>query len=69
MMTWLSNAGLVLAWAGASLKIVFVFCAIVMIRICTPRFGLGALGRLAWGSILMYLTFFFSIYLVPLVWL
>ena len=69
MMTWLTNAGLVLAWFGASLKIVFIFCAIVMVRVCTPRFGLGALGRLAWGSIFMYLTVFFLFYLVGLVWL
>ena len=40
-----------------------------MIRICTPRLGLGALGRLAWGSIFMYLLVFYLIYLVALVWL
>ena len=60
--------GLTLAWAVACLKVVFVFCAIVMVRICTPRLGLGALGRLAWGSIFLYLVFFFLIYLSSFVW-
>jgi hypothetical protein len=48
---------------------VFVFSGIVMIRICTPRFGLGALGRLAWGSIFVYLISFYLVYLLALVWL
>jgi hypothetical protein len=56
------------AWLGACLKVVFVFSGIVMIRICTPRLGLGALPRLAWGSTLMYLMFFFLIYLGALLW-
>lgn len=60
--------GLILAWAAACLKVVFVFCAIVMVRICTPRLGLGALGRLAWGSIFLYLAVFYAMYLGTLLW-
>lgn len=64
-----SPLSLALIWAAACLKVVFVFCAIVMVRICTPRLGLGALGRLAWGSIFLYVAVFFLIYLVAFLWL
>ena len=57
-MSGLLSLSVMAAWVGACVKVVFVFCGIVMIRICTPRLGLGALGRLAWGSIFLYLTFF-----------
>lgn len=63
------GVGVMTAWVVACLKVVFVFCGIVMIRICTPRFGLGALGRLAWGSIFVYLISFYLVYLLALVWL
>jgi NADH:ubiquinone oxidoreductase subunit H len=62
-MSSFSHLGLMLSWCVACLKVVFVFCAIVMVRICTPRLGLGALGRLAWGSIFLYVAVFFLIYL------
>jgi NADH:ubiquinone oxidoreductase subunit H len=69
MATWALGTATAASWALACLKVVFVFCAIVMVRICTPRFGLGALGRLAWGSLLMYLLLFFLVYACALVWL
>jgi NADH:ubiquinone oxidoreductase subunit H len=56
-------------WAFASMKVVFIFCAIVMVRICTPRFGLGAITRLAWGSLFTYITLFFIIYITGMLWL
>jgi len=65
----LATLSLTLCWALASLKVALIFCAIVMVRICTPRLGLGALGRLAWGSILLYVGIFFLVYLTALVWL
>lgn len=68
-MAGLTSFGVMSAWVGACLKVVFVFCGIVMVRICTPRMGLGALGRMAWGSILMYLLTFFLAYLLGLLWL
>lgn len=68
-MSGLLSLSVMAAWVGACAKVVFVFCGIVMVRICTPRLGLGALGRMAWGSIFMYLTFFYLVYIVALVWL
>jgi len=55
-------------WLGACLKVTLVFCGIVLVRICTPRFGLGAVTRLAWGSLLVYILAFFLVYLLGLLW-
>jgi len=59
----LINSSIIFAtWLSASVKTVFIFCMIVMVRICTPRFGLGAITRLSWGSLLMYIIVFFIFY-------
>lgn len=65
----IQNSALLLSWLFASLKVAFIFCAIVMVRICTPRFGLGAVTRLAWGSLFTYFILFFLVYLLGLLWL
>jgi len=65
---WLTTVSIMWTWLLASLKVAFIFCAVVMVRICTPRFGLGAITRLAWGSLFNYFTLFFLIYLLGLLW-
>ena len=67
MVSGVLELSLVGAWVCCCVKVVAVFVAIVMVRVCTPRFGLGALGRLAWGSVLVYILFFFLIYALALV--
>ncbi len=66
LLTLMYNSSLMLTWLTASLKVAFIFCAIVMVRICTPRFGLGAVTRLAWGSLFTYFVLFFLLYAVGL---
>lgn len=68
LLTLMYNSTLLLTWLMASLKVAFIFCAIVMVRICTPRFGLGAVTRLAWGSLFTYFVLFFILYVVGLLW-
>ncbi len=64
LLTLINNSALLLTWLVASIKVAFIFCAIVMVRICTPRFGLGAVTRLAWGSLFTYFVLFFIVYAV-----
>ncbi len=66
LLTLVYNSTLMLTWLLASLKVAFIFCAIVMVRICTPRFGLGAVTRLAWGSLFTYFAVFFILYAIGL---
>ena len=66
LLTLIYNSSMLFTWLLASLKVAFIFCAIVMVRICTPRFGLGAVTRLAWGSLFTYFTFFFVLYAIGL---